>query len=315
MRAPESAPAWTESEISTGDLSGSLTLPHGASAVPAVLLLAGSGPVDRDGNLPGMPNNSLKLLAQALAAHGIAALRVDKRGVGASQANATREEDLRFRRYVDDACAWATRLASFPRVSDIFLLGHSEGALVATLAAQRVQDTQHSKTAGLILLAGAGEPATATIARQLAAANLPTTLQQASKCIAASLCAGHAVSEVPPELQALYRCSVQNYLMSWLPLDPAAELGKTACPALVVQGTHDIQTGIADAQKLSAARPGVALVLVEGMNHVLKQAPMERAANLQTYRMPQRPLAHALIPEIVAFIHSVVHQHTGHSSP
>jgi pimeloyl-ACP methyl ester carboxylesterase len=223
MHPPASAHLWTESETHTDDLCGSLALPHGSSAVPAVLLLAGSGPVDRDGNLPGLPNNSLKLLAQALASHGIATLRVDKRGVGASRAGTTREEDLRFTRYVDDAVAWSAHLGALPRVSRVFLLGHSEGALVATLAAQRAQP------AGLILLAGAGEPAAATIERQLAAAHLPVALQQASRRIAASLCAGHAVSEIPPELQALYRPSVQNYLMSWLPLDPASELGKTRC--------------------------------------------------------------------------------------
>ena len=297
MLAPASSPPfWAESEIQTNGLFGTLTLPHGASAVPAVLLLPGSGPVNRDGNLPGAPNDSLKLLAQALATQGIASIRADKRGVGASLSNATQEHDLRFTRYVDDALAWHAVLASLDRVASVFLLGHSEGALLATLAAQRVE------VAGLILVAGAGEPAHTTIARQLAAAGVPPALQEASKHISASLCRGNAVLDVPAELASLYRPSIQNYLMSWFPLHPAEEFAKTVCPALVVQGTTDIQVGVADAHRLAAARAGAHLVLVEGMNHILKPAPQDRTANLQTYAEPSLPLAQALTPAIAGFI-------------
>ena len=298
MLSPEFAPTWTESEISTDGLCGTLTLPLGASAIPAVLLLAGSGPVNRDGNLPGLPNDSLKLLAHALAARGIASLRVDKRGVGSSQVNATREQDLRFTRYVDDALAWRAVLASLERISAVFLLGHSEGALVATMAAQDAQ------VAGLILVAGAGEAAPKIIAHQLAAAGVPPALQEASQHIAACLCEGDTAPNVPAELAQFYRPSIMNYLASWFTLDPANEFAKTYCPALIVQGSTDLQVGVADAHRLAAARPDATLCLVEGMNHILKMAPMDRAANLQTYSMPQLPLAQALVERVVNFIRS-----------
>lgn len=309
MITPEPAPSWTESDICTDDLCGTLTLPYGASSIPAVLLLAGSGPVDRDGNLPGLPNDSLKLLAHALATKDIASLRVDKRGIGSSQANATREGDLRFTRYVDDALAWCAVLASLECISTVFLLGHSEGALVATMAAQRSPGAQ---LAGLILVAGAGEAAPKIIARQLAAAGVPPALQEASQHIAACLCEGNTAPTVPTELKQFYRPSVMNYLASWFALDPATEFTKTHHPALIVQGCTDLQVGVADAHRLAAARPDASLVLVEGMNHILKEAPMDRAANLQTYSMPQLPLAQTLVGCLVNFIRSVEQSTSAH---
>jgi pimeloyl-ACP methyl ester carboxylesterase len=293
---PIPATAWTAQTVSIDALRGTLTLPDGTGPTPAVLILAGSGPVDRDGNFPGAPNNSLKLLARGLAERGILSLRIDKRGIAASRAAAKREEDLRFDTYVDDAVAWLAFLSRQDRVSRILLLGHSEGALVATLTAQK------SKPSALILVAGASEPAAQIIKRQLAAAGVPQTLQQTSESIANSLLKGQAVPDVPAGLAPLYRPSVQNYLMSWLPIDPAKELSSIDCPILIIQGTTDLQIAVTDAQRLAAAKPGSQLRLIEGMNHVMKDAPTERAPNLATYAMPERPLAPKLLPTIADFI-------------
>ncbi|HWA44288.1 MAG TPA: alpha/beta fold hydrolase [Hypericibacter adhaerens] len=271
-------------------------MPDGSDPVPAVLILAGSGPVDRDGNLPGARNDSLKLLAQGLAERGIAALRIDKRGIGESRAAGIREEDLRVETYVADAVGWLDLLHAYRRIERLSLLGHSEGALVATLAAQQ------ATVAGLILIAGAGEPAARLIERQLSAAGVPADLQAASRRIVDELERGRPVPEVPPALAALYRPSVQNYLMSWLPLDPARELAKTALPVLVIQGTADLQASVEDARRLAAARPDGELRLIEGMNHVLKDAPAERLPNLAIYDRPELPLSASLVPAIADFL-------------
>lgn len=282
-------------EVTAGGLSATLLLPEGGARVPAVLIIAGSGPVDRDGNVPGARNDSLKLLAEALADQGIATLRADKRGVGRSGAK-VREQDLRFDTYVADALSWLDLLRAERRVSSVALIGHSEGALVATLAAQR------APVAGLVLIAGAGEAAPRVIDRQLAAAGIAPDLRQASAAIAAELTAGRAVADVPAALAALYRPSVQNYLMSWFPLDPALELAKVTAPVLVLQGSTDLQVGIDDARRLAAAKSGAKLSIIPGMNHVLKEAPAERGANLQTYTRPELPLAPGLVPAIVEFL-------------
>jgi alpha-beta hydrolase superfamily lysophospholipase len=271
-------------------------MPKGSGSVSTVLILAGSGPVDRNGNLPNARNDSLRLLAQGLAAQGIASLRTDKRGIGGSE-GVTRE-DLRFGTYVSDAVDWLDFLRTQNRVARVILLGHSEGALVATMAAQQ------TNVSGVVLIAGAGEPATKIIERQLAAARIASGLQAASRRITESLLKAKEVTDVPAELQTLYRPSVQNYLMSWLPVDPARELSKLSYPILVVQGTSDLQISMEDAERLTAASSAARLDVIEGMNHVLKSSSLERKDNLLSYSNPELPLADRLVPMIVNFIDS-----------
>jgi len=293
-------PQWSESavEINGGHapLRGTMATPEGSAPVPAVLIIAGSGPTDRDGNQPGLRNDSLKHLAHALAALAIGSLRADKRGVGGSAAAMTSEQDLRFGSYVGDAVKWVRFLRGQARVREIFLLGHSEGALVATLAARQ------TPVGGLILVAGLGVPAGAVLRRQLDASGLTGPLRQSAEIIIESLEHGRQVSDVPAELAALFRRSVQPYLISWLPLDPAVELAKVRAPTLVLQGTTDIQASIADAERLRAARPDVELAVLSGVNHVLKDAPMDRGKNLATYGDPALPVARSILPPIEAFV-------------
>ncbi|MBT3069394.1 lysophospholipase [Rhodomicrobium sp. Az07] len=293
---PWEASALTERGVSLDGLRGTITLPEGNQLSPAVLILPGSGPVDRDGNIPGMPNNSLRLLAKGLADRGIASLRIDKRGIGESRSAAPGEEALRFDTYVEDAVRWIGFLRSQDGVKSVAVLGHSEGALVATLAAQRAD------VSALVLVAGPGTPFAELLERQLKAAGVPDTLRETSRAIAAKLRRGERVETVPPELVALYRPSVQPYLISLLTLDPVAELARTRCRVLIVQGTTDIQIETADAERLAKARPDARVAIIEGMNHVLKDAPPDRAPNIGTYAEPGRPLSPRLVPAIADFL-------------
>ena len=119
-----------------GVLEGSLVLPQRNEPVPVVLLVAGSGPTDRNGNNPGGGHNDAhRKLAQALAQQGIASVRYDKRGIAASFAATPHERDLSVERYVADVVAWVQQLRGDKRFSQVILVGHSEGALIATLAA------------------------------------------------------------------------------------------------------------------------------------------------------------------------------------
>lgn len=133
-------------------------------------------------------------------------------------------------------------------------------------------------------------------------AGAPRQLQEASRGIANELAQGRAVAAFPPELAGLYRPSVQGYMMSWLPLDPAAELSRVAAPVLIVQGTTDLQVDVTDPRLLAAAQPRARLRLIEGMNHVLRTAPADPIANLRTYSQAEQPLAAELVPAIADFI-------------
>lgn len=281
-----------------GTLYGSLLLPQSDQPLPVALLIAGSGPTDRNGNNPeGGHNDALEKLARVLARHGIASLRYDKRGVAASRAATPDERDLSVERYVADAQGWARQLKADPRFDRLILIGHSEGALIASLAAQGGQAD------ALVSIAGPALPIGQVLDMQLAA-RLPPPLLDESRHILANLIRGKLQPQVPKELQAIYRPSVQPYLISLLRQDPAANFAALRIPALIVQGTHDAQVSPENAELLKQAKPDAKLALIPGMNHIMRITPAPWKEQLASYDDPQLPLARALGERIVAFIRS-----------
>jgi len=286
-------------DTGSGELFGSLLLPKSDNPVPVVLILAGSGPTDRDGNNPdGGRNDSLKRLAWVLAKHNIASVRYDKRGVAASRPATPDERNLSVEGYVDDAVAWSQKLKNDPRFGPLILLGHSEGALIATLAAPRAD------AAALISLSGSARPVDQVIREQLAR-SLPPPLMLRSNQILDSLKAGHTDADVPAPLQPIFRPSVQPYLISLFRQDPAKAFAQLKMPALIVQGSNDMQVGVGDAQALKAAKPDAELVVIEGMNHVMRIVPADVKRQLASYKDPNLPLAAELGGKLIEFIDGI----------
>lgn len=281
-----------------GILHGTLEVPPGGGPFPVALIIAGSGPTDRNGNAASMGLNTdcYELLAADLARHGIASLRYDKRGAGEDLLMALPESRLRFGMYVSDAAGWATKLRRDPRFSTLTIIGHSEGSLIGMIAARRV------RTDGFVSIAGAGEPAAKLLATQLEA-KLPPQLLRASLAIVAHLEAGQPVPSVPQPLAMLFRPSVQPYLISWFRYDPTREIARLAMPVLILQGERDLQVGVADAHALSRADPAATLVLLPRMNHVMKVVGPSEQDNMRSYGEPDLPLDGALALSIRRFIH------------
>ncbi|WP_295470077.1 alpha/beta fold hydrolase [uncultured Pseudomonas sp.] len=300
LGAAQAAPSVLQRPISVqtdrGTLYGTLLLPRATTPVPVVLIVAGSGPTDRNGNNPeGGRNDSLKQLAVTLARHNIASVRYDKRGVAASKAATPNERDLSVERYVADVLAWSRQLKSDSRLGPLVLLGHSEGALIASLAARQ------AGASALISVAGTGRPVDQVLREQLRE-RLPAPLQQRSQELLDELKAGRTDDQVPPDLQVVFRPSVQPYLISLLRQDPAQAFADSRVPALIIQGRHDIQVNVEDAERLHKARPDARLVLIDGMNHVLRIVPQDLQQQLRSYRNPNLPLASELTEQIVQFI-------------
>ena len=284
----------TSISTETGEIKGTLLIPETEHKLPVVLIIAGSGPTDRNGNNGMMRNNSLKMLAEGLAQNGIASLRYDKRGVAKSMAALIPEYDLRFEHFVADAKAWVDYLSEDDRFSEIIIAGHSEGSLIGMLAAQKEQVSK------FISLAGAGTPAAETLRRQLMS-QPPVVLEQSAP-ILNKLQKGETADTVPPMLFMLFRPSIQPYMISWFRINPQVEIAKLNKPVLVVQGTTDIQVEVLDANLLHKANTNSELKIVEGMNHIFKSVEMDRMKNLQAYNNPNLPLHTDLLPSIVGFI-------------
>jgi len=281
----------------TGVLHGTLLVPSGTTGpVPIALIIAGSGPTDRDGNSPLLPgkNNGLAMLADALGRRGIATLRYDKRGIGASASAMGQESDLRFTTYVDDAVDWLEWLRADRRFARRIVIGHSEGSLIGVLAAQR------SPASHVVSVAGAGRPIAEVLDEQLSRM-LPPELMANARHIMAELTAGRAVDSVPPQLVAVFRPSVQPYMISWLPIDPAQEVGRLTVPVLVVHGTTDIQVTKADADRLANGHSHATLEMIDGMNHVLKEV-RESSQQTASYSDPALPLHPRLVESIATFV-------------
>ena len=286
-------------DTGNGELFGTLLLPKADTPVPVVLIISGSGPTDRDGNNPeGGRNDSLKRLAWVLARHNIASVRYDKRGVAASLAATADERNLSVEAYVADAVAWSCKLAADPRLGPLVLLGHSEGALIASLAAPQ------ASAVAVVSVGGSARPIDQVLRQQLGS-RLPPPLMLRSNELLDSLKGGRVDLNVPPQLQFIFRPSVQPYLISLFRQDPAQAFAALKMPALIVQGTHDIQVGVDDARQLKAAKPDAELALVNGMNHVLRIVPNDERRQLQSYKDPNLPLAAELGIRIVGFIDSI----------
>ena len=278
-----------------GELHG--TLLKTASGTPAILMIGGSGPTDRNGNgPPNLNTDTYRMLAEGLAAKGISSLRYDKRGIAQSRGAMVAEADLRIQTYAGDAASMAAELRRQSGAKCVWILGHSEGALLAEMVAQNPADI-----CGLVLVAGAGRKG-ADILREQFQAALPEAMRPAALQALADLEAGHTIADPPPP-PALFRPSVQPYLISWFQQDPAALLANIRLPVLILQGDTDIQVPVADAKLLAAAKPDAQLIVLPGVNHILKKAPADRTANAATYNDPSLPLAPGIVDAIADFVH------------
>lgn len=277
-----------------GALCGTLRLPEGPGPHPVVLIVAGSGPTDRDGNTSfGIRTDAYAELATELAQRGVASLRYDKRGVGASASTA--EADLRPADEAGDVAAWMRQLKRDGRFTEVIVVGHSEGSLLAMLAMQR------ESAAAFISLAGPGRRMAQVFRDQLARQVSGLLLEEANR-ILDELEAGRTVANVPNALSSVFRPSVQPYLIALLGYEPSAELAKLTVPTLIAQGTTDLQVAVADAEVLAAARPDAELLLVAGMCHALKMSGGDAADQVAVLSDPARPLAPALVEGMEKFL-------------
>jgi pimeloyl-ACP methyl ester carboxylesterase len=291
-----------EKEISITSAAGSKlygTLLSKNNQQKVAIIIAGSGPTDRDGNsATGLDSaNSYKLLAEALDSQNIASFRYDKRGVAKSISGNFNENDLTFDDYIKDVEKIYNYLHDTLGFKSIYFIGHSEGSLVGMIAAEKVPVT------GYISVAGAGRPIDKIIEEQLNTNPLPDSSKEEINHIFDELKKGNEVSNVPSSLDFLFRKSIQPYFISWLKYDPAKEIKNLNCPVLILQGACDTQVKVGDAEKLHDADKKSTLDIIPLMTHTLKNAETGcRDDNNKTYMDPALPINRQLLNDIVVFI-------------
>jgi len=296
-------PSITESPVLvktfSGSISGTLTMPGAVSGkIPVVLIIGDAGPTDRDGNnaRAGITANTYMLLAHDLAKNGIASLRYDKRMVGQSVSSTT-EAQLRIDDYSDDAVSLVNMLNDDQRFSKIIFFGHGEGALVSMIA----MIDQPIK--GYISAEGAGEQADKMLTEQMK--QKPKYMADQFQTILDSLRKGKTTANVDPALYYIAGPSKQIFLMSWCRLLPERGIKKVKVPVLIIQGTTDLTILPDNAEKLKKAKSDATLLMVKGMNHILRDAPADEEQNMATYTKPDLPLDQTMVTGVVDFINKL----------
>lgn len=287
-------------KTSNAVIKGTLALPEGAKPVPVLLLIAGSGPTDRDGNsmmINGKPNYLLQL-SEALKAKNIAVLRYDKRGVGQSTTTKAAGE-VSFDDMVDDAAAIVKTLKADKRFSKVIVAGHSEGSLIGMLAVEA------AKADAFISLAGPGVPADVILKTQLKGSLSPNDYTKAVSIIDSIKAGNFTKQKMDAVFNSFFNATVQPYLFSWMKYDPAKVISKLTVPKLIIQGTNDIQVDVNNAETLKNAAVNAQFKLIPQMSHILKQAPADIQQNAATYTLPDLPLHPDLVPVLVEFINGV----------
>lgn len=286
-------------QVSGGKIYGTLLTPENGMRYPMVLIIAGSGPTDRNGNSTlGESSNMYLMLADSLAEHGIASFRYDKRYVGQStDFEPSAVEHITFDDYVNDAVDMVHFLRADPQCNKIVIAGHSEGSLIGILAAVR------TKVNAFVSLAGAGEDLGKILEWQLD--RQPGINKDSIRAIMDTISRGKIVTSIPSSLRTLFLPYLQHYLFTEMKYDPAEEIRKLQIPVLIVNGTTDLQVNVRQAELLHLAKPDAVLAIITGMNHILKDAPEDRTQNLATYHEPDLPLSTTLIKDVVQFIGSV----------
>lgn len=281
-----------------GVLSGKLIVPDNCEVEHVVVIIPGSGPTDLDGNGPMINTNSYKMLAYALADRKIASLRIDKRGLFSSKAAICDANDVTIDDYAQDVAGWMNFVKDRYKNANIWLAGHSEGGLVALVTA-----TKNTDLSGLILMACAGRRFGDLLRHQLKPHLADDTLRDEVMSGVSCLENGRTFdcSNLPDQFENLFAAQVQKYLIDVCSYDPIALASTFDGKLLIIHGAQDSQVPPEDAQMLDAANQSAKLVIVEGMNHVLKEV-QGKDQNISSYTNPEYPISVQLISAISKFV-------------
>jgi uncharacterized protein len=282
-----------ETQIRVGNLDAVLTTPPDVERPPVALLIAGSGSTDHDGNGPQAKPATLKKLAEQLAERKIATLRYDKRGAGGWKPEFGKPEDFRFKDYVDDAVSLVNYLKSSGKFSRLVVAGHSEGGLVAILAARKAQIDR------VVLLVTAARRQGDLVKAQLEKKQIPPDVLDPILKAIDSIMAGQIVD--PPPRGLSIAPVMQPSLASAFVEDPIDPLKSIDKPILIVGGGHDLQVARLDFIALAAAAPLAKTFWLPDMNHVLVDVSDEND-NLAAYNQPERAIDAAMVDAVAAFI-------------
>ncbi len=277
-------------------IDGTILTPKTKTKSPLVILIAGSGPTDRNGNQQMMSNNHLKFVAEGLYKEGIATFRYDKRIIKQMKDRTINEESIRFDDFIKDARDIVAYFKRSDAFSKIIILGHSQGSTVGMIAAQE------EGVNGYISVAGPGRSIDQVIVEQLS--KQAPGLKENARNAFDELAANGSTQNYSEGLASIFRPSIQPFIRSWMQYDPVVEIKKLDIPVLLVAGDKDLQVLPSEGEVLKAAKPDATYTIIRNMNHILKELKTndDDLVNQKSYNEPKRPVIPALVEAITAFV-------------
>lgn len=275
-------------------IDGTLLTPIDVDNPSLAIIIAGSGPTDRNGNQNFLKNNSLKKLAESISNKGIASFRYDKRIVKQIRKGNV-DNDLMFDDFVSDAEDVIKYFKEKETYSKIYVIGHSQGSLVGMLAAKENVD-------GFISLAGAGQNIGDVIVDQVT--NMAPKLGEEAQKVVDKLKKGETTTEYPQALASVFSIDIQPFMINWMQYNPTEIISELKIPTLIVNGTKDLQVSEEEAQLLKDANEDAELKIIKNMNHVFFEIKGDDLENSKSYNEAFRLISPELIESIVEFIGS-----------
>jgi hypothetical protein len=286
---------FTSKDITINEfIDGTLLIPNDVEKPNIAIIIAGSGPTDRNGNQNMLKNNSLKKLAEGLSKLGIATYRYDKRIVKQIRKGNV-DMTIKFDDFITDAISVVNYFKNSDAFNKIYIIGHSQGSLVGMLAAKQGAD-------GFISLAGAGKPIDEVIIDQVT--NTAPMFTEDTKRAFSIMKEGNTTTDYPQALESIFNLETQPFMMSWMSYNPQEEIRDLEIPVLIINGTKDLQVSVDEANLLHSANTKSTLKIIEKMNHILVPIEGDSLENSKSYNESQRKVSEDLIKFIVSFVNS-----------
>ncbi len=286
---------YNEEEISISKwIDGTLLSPNISEKLNLAIIIAGSGPTNRNGNQNFLKNNSLKKLAEELSNSGTATFRYDKRIVKQIRKGNV-DKNIMFDDFVSDASDVIDYFKARESYSKIYIIGHSQGSLVGMLSAK-------DKADGFISLAGAGQNIGDVLIEQ--ATKMDPKLGEETQPVVERLKQGKTVKDYPSALASVFRADIQAFMINWMKYNPTESIKTLNMPILLINGTKDLQVSESEAKLLKEANEKATLIIIENMNHVLFEIKGDDLENSKSYNESFRPISPKLISSIIDFISS-----------
>jgi len=268
--------------VDGGTLPATLTFPVRTRAVldanapagfPLVILVAGAGKTDRDGNNVDVPGktDSLKQMAAMLRARNVGSLRYDRRGTGEAYKLEAPGHMTSFSRHILDLAAVIRAAEALPRRGRLIVAGMNEGAWMAMAALNIVGG--ESPVDGLVVLDASGQSPMETLRQSIESLD-PESREKALEAAQKLIDTGTLI-DVPEDLANFFSPNRKDWLATWLAFDPVDTLKKVETPVLFVYGERDMQVSREEFSKLAAAKPQAGIRIVPDMNYVLKEVHNE----------------------------------------